>query len=293
MNMPPRRRDHRDSRKSVEPPDFLTSSAPPRYESSVTGWRRFLGQQGPPILFLLLLLLLWQGLNWLGGAELWLLPSPWQIVTEGVDSWLHLGLPQHTLQTLAEAGLGFLLAVATALVLALVVDFSPLLRRTVYPLLVVSQTIPIIAIAPILVLWLGYGIMPKVLVVALVCFFPIVISTADGLRSTDPEWTALLRSMGANRWQIFSKVRFPNALPAFFSGLKVAITYSVIGAVIGEWVGGNLGLAIFMRLAHNSMRFGREFAGIAIVSLLSIVLFLVVAGLERLALPWYYARRPD
>ncbi len=252
--------------------------------------RRLVAQHGPPLLFLLLLLFLWQGLSWLGVVQHWLLPSPWQIVVEGADAWARLGLPQHTLQTLAEAGLGFLLAVATGLALALAVDLSPLLRRTIYPLMVVSQTIPIIAIAPILVLWLGYGIMPKVLVVALVCFFPIVISTADGLRSTDPEWVALLRSMGANRWQIYSKVRLPNALPAFFSGLKVAITYSVIGAVIGEWVGGNQGLAIFMRLAHNSMRFGREFAGIAVVSLLSVALFLLIAGIERLALRWYYAQ---
>lgn len=253
-------------------------------------FRRFIVRQGPPLLFLLLLLLIWQGISWVWGVELWLLPSPWQIAVEGVDAWLHLGLDAHTWQTLKEAVLGFLLAVAAGLTLALVVDFSPLLRRTLYPLLVISQTIPIIAIAPLLVLWLGYGILPKVLVVALVCFFPIVISTADGLRGADPDWTALLRSMGATRWQVFVKVRFPNALPSFFSGLKVAITYSVIGAVIGEWVGGNTGLAVYMRRAHNAFRYAREFAGVAITSLLSILLFLAVTALERVALPWRYAR---
>jgi ABC-type nitrate/sulfonate/bicarbonate transport system permease component len=253
--------------------------------------RRFLAQWGPPAALLLLLLLLWQGATMLGGVQRWLLPSPWQVLTEGIEAWRSLGLPAHTWQTFQEALYGFLLAVGAGLTLALLVDSSALLRRTLYPLLVVSQTIPIIAIAPILVLWLGYGILPKVLVVALVCFFPIVISTADGLRSTDPEWTALLRSMGANRWQILRKVRLPNALPAFFSGLKVAVTYSVIGAVIGEWVGGSVGLAFFMRRAHNSFRYGREFAGIAVTSLLSVVLFLVIAGLERVALPWYFAHR--
>lgn len=248
--------------------------------------RRFLTLWGPPAAMLLLLVLLWQGLSMLGGARLWVLPSPWQVLTEGIEAWRSMGLPAHTWQTLQEALWGFVLAVVTGLGLALLVDSSALLQRTLYPLLVVSQTIPIIAIAPILVLWLGYGILPKVLVVALVCFFPVAISTADGLRSADPEWIALLRSMGATRWQILRKVRLPNALPAFFSGLKVAVTYSVIGAVIGEWVGGSTGLAFFMRRAHNSFRYGREFAGIAVTSLLSVALFLVIVGLERLALPW-------
>ncbi len=209
----------------------------------------------------------------------------------GVDSWRHLGLATHAAQTLLEAVLGFLLAVVTGLVLALAVDLSSLLRRTIYPLLVISQTIPVIALAPLLVLWLGYDIMPKILVVALVCFFPIVVSTADGLRSADPDWIALLRSMGASRWQVLTKVSLPSALPSFFSGLKVGITYSVIGAVIGEWVGGSVGLAFFMRRAHSSFRYDREFAGIAVTALLSIALFGIVAGMERVALPWYLARR--
>jgi ABC-type nitrate/sulfonate/bicarbonate transport system permease component len=253
-------------------------------------WWKGLARYTLPVTAILLLLLLWQGISWIGGVELWLLPSPWQIIEAGVDSWLNLGLDAHTWQTLQEAVIGFLLATATGLILALLIDLSPLLQRTIYPLLVISQTIPIIAIAPILVLWLGYDIRPKVFVVALVCFFPIVVSTADGLRSGDPDWIALLRSMGANRWQIFAKVRFPAALPSFFSGLKVAVTYSVIGAVIGEWVGGNLGLAFFMRRAHTALRFDREFAGIAITSLLSVLLFMIVAGLERLALPWYHTQ---
>ncbi len=252
---------------------------------------RLLAQVGPPLALILLLLLLWQGLSSLLHVQIWILPSPWQIVQAGVDSWRHLGLATHTLQTLLEALLGFVLAVAAGLILALVVDLSSLLRRTIYPLLVISQTIPIIALAPLLVLWLGYDIRPKILVVALVCFFPIVVSTADGLRSADPDWIALLRSMGAGRWQVLTKVSLPNALPSFFSGLKVGITYSVIGAVIGEWVGGSVGLAFFMRRAHTSFRYDREFAGIAVTSLLSIALFGIVALTERVALPWYFARR--
>lgn len=253
----------------------------------------FFGRTAPPLGLILLLLLLWQAAISSGLVQEWLLPSPYKIMVDGIEAWTKMGLALHTWQTLQEAVLGFLLAVVTGLALTLIVDFSPLLRRTLYPLLVASQTIPIIAIAPILALALGYGIEPKLFVVALICFFPIVISTADGLRSADPNWIALLRSMGANRWQSFVKVRFPNALPSFFSGLKVAITYSVIGAVIGEWVGGNVGLAFFMKRAHNAMEFGREFAGIVITSLLSIALFLLIAGSERLALPWYFVRRQE
>ncbi len=144
------------------------------------------------------------------------------------------------------------------------------------------------AIAPLLVIWLGYTIWPKVIVVALVCFFPIVVTTADGLRSADPELLALLQAMGASRRQVFLKVRVPGALPAVFSGIKIAITYSVIGAIIGEWVGASKGLGVFMLRASNSFRTDWVFVAIAISSLLSILLFLAVAVLERLALPWYY-----
>jgi len=144
------------------------------------------------------------------------------------------------------------------------------------------------AVAPLLVIWLGYTIWPKIIVVALVCFFPIVVTSADGLRSADPELLALLQAMGASRRQVFVKVRVPGALPAVFSGIKIAITYSVIGAIIGEWVGASKGLGVFMLRASNSFRTDWVFAAIAISSLLSILLFLSVAVIERLALPWYY-----
>jgi ABC-type nitrate/sulfonate/bicarbonate transport system permease component len=202
-------------------------------------------------------------------------------------------LGMHTWQTLKETWLGLGLSLAVGLGLALLIDFSALLRRTIYPLLVVSQTVPILALAPLLIIWFGYGILPKVIVVALVCFFPIVVSTADGLRVADPDLIALLRAMGANRRQIFMKVRFPGALPSFFSGLKIAITYSVVGAVIGEWVGASRGLGIFMIRSSKNFLTDRVFAAIAVTSLLSILMFGVVMLLERALLPWYHARREE
>jgi ABC-type nitrate/sulfonate/bicarbonate transport system permease component len=251
----------------------------------------FLRQYAPPLALILFLLIAWQIGTWVMQVPKWLLPSPWQIMTAGVEALDLLG--PHTWQTLKETWLGLGLALAVGLGLALVIDFSALLRRTVYPLLVASQTVPILALAPLLIIWFGYGILPKVIVVGLVCFFPIVVSTADGLRVADPDLMALLRAMGANRRQTFFKVRLPGALPSFFSGLKIAITYSVVGAVIGEWVGASRGLGIFMIRSSKNFLTDRVFAAIAVTSLLSILMFAAVIVLERALLPWYYAHREE
>jgi len=252
---------------------------------------RLARRYAPPVLLILLLLILWQVGTWLTGVPKWLLPSPLQVVSAGIEAADLLG--PHTWQTLKETWLGLGLSLVIGLGLALAIDFSALLRRTLYPVLVASQTVPILALAPLLIIWFGYGILPKVIVVALVCFFPIVVSTADGLRAADPDLIALLRAMGASRRQIFTKVRFPGSLPSFFSGLKIAITYSVVGAVIGEWVGASQGLGIFMIRSSKNFLTDRVFAAIAVTSLLSILMFGVVMLLERSLLPWYYAQREE
>jgi len=240
----------------------------------------------PPVLLLALFLAAWQCATWLWRIEAYLLPSPSRIISAGIQA--RGLLSDHVQQTLRETLLGFGLALFSGLALALAIDLSLFLRRALYPLLVVTQTIPMMTLAPLLVIWLGYTIWPKVIVVALVCFFPIVVTAADGLQSADPDMLALLQSMGATRQQVFFKVRVPGALPSVFSGIKIAITYSVIGAIIGEWVGASKGLGVFMLRASNSFRTDWVFAGIAISSLLSMLLFLGVAVAERAALPWYY-----
>ena len=257
----------------------------------LTGGVGLVRQYAASVVLTLLLLGAWQLGTWLLGVTKWLLPSPLQILVAGVEARALLG--PHTWQTLKETWLGLGLSLVVGLGLALLVDFSASLRRTIYPLLVASQTVPILALAPLLIIWFGYGILPKVIVVALVCFFPIVVSTADGLRVADPDLVALLKAMGANRRQIFFKVRMPGALPSFFSGLKIAITYSVVAAVIGEWVGASRGLGIFMIRSSKNFLTDRVFAAIAVTSLLSIVMFALVMLLERSLLPWYYARREE
>jgi len=240
----------------------------------------------PPAVLISLLLVFWQCATWLWRIEAYLLPSPARVLSAGVEA--RGLLSQHVQQTLRETLLGFGLALIGGLALALVIDLSSVLRRALYPVLVVTQTVPVMTIAPLLVIWLGYTIWPKVIVVGLVCFFPIVVTATDGLQSSDPELLALLQSMGATRLQVFRKVRVPGALPSVFSGVKIAITYSVIGAIIGEWVGASSGLGIFMLRAANSFRTDWVFVAIAVSSLLSILLFLAVAVVERVALPWYY-----
>jgi len=250
------------------------------------GARALTARYAPPAALVLAVLALWQIATAVWQIEDWLLPAPVAIARAGWEA--RAILAPHVLQTAQETIWGFLLALAVGLSLGLIIDRWTLARDAIYPLLVVSQTIPTIAIAPLLVIWFGYGIWPKIIVVGLICFFPIVVSTADGLRAADPEMVALLRTMGASRREQFTKVRLPAALPAIYSGIKIAITYSVVGAILGEWVGASRGLGIFMLRATNSFRTDWVFASIAITAVLSIVLFSFVAVIERVSLPWYY-----
>ena len=249
--------------------------------------RQRIARVAPSAVLVLALLVLWQlGVQW-GQVQSWLLPSPTAIVKAAWNARGLLG--PHILQTTLETILGFSLALIVGIGLGLLIDYSSLLRNALYPLLVASQTVPTVAIAPLLVIWFGYGLLPKVLVVGLICFFPIVVSTADGLRSTDPELIGLLRTMGATRVAIFSKVRLPGALPAIYSGVRIAITYSVVGAILAEWVGASQGLGIFMLRATNSFRTDWVFVSIAITAILSLLLFALVSIIERATLRWYYS----
>jgi ABC-type nitrate/sulfonate/bicarbonate transport system permease component len=188
-----------------------------------------------------------------------------------------------------STAVGMVFALITGVGIAAVIDYWPVARRALYPILVASQTVQILAIAPILVIWFGFGMMPTVLIVVLSCFFPMAVSTADGLTSSDPEHIALMRAMGANKRQIWRMVRVPSALPSFFSGLRIAITYSVVAATVGEWVGGAEGLGMYMLRSKNALATDQIFVAMLITSLLSITLFILVFVLERLALPWYFS----
>ena len=179
-------------------------------------------------------------------------------------------------------------AIVFGLILAITLEISRWSRRAVYPLLVISQTIPIIALAPLLLIWFGIDLGPKVFVVALYCFFPIAVACADGLADAEPELINLLKSMHASRWQILWLVRLPGAMPSFFSGLRIAATYGVTGAIFGEYVGAYQGLGIYMQLSVNSHAIVLVFAAILVTAVLSLLLFGLVSLIERIALPWYH-----
>jgi ABC-type nitrate/sulfonate/bicarbonate transport system permease component len=219
----------------------------------------------------------------------WLLPTPADIGLALVHGAPLIGW--HALGTLQEALLGLALAFAVGVGTAVVMDRWPFARRAFYPVLVTSQTVPIIAIAPLLVIWFGYGILPKVLVVALVCFFPVVVATFDGLGAVDPEAVRLVRSMGATGWQLFRRVRWPGALPSIFSGLRIGVTYGVVGAIVGEFVGASRGLGYYLQSSADQLLTERVFAGIAVSAVMSVALFLAVSLVERLAIPWNRAER--
>ena len=221
----------------------------------------------------------------------WLLPPPSSIGAELINS--HNLLLRHTWVTLEEVLLGFTLSLVIGISLATAIAYSRIIERTTYPFVIASQTIPVIAIAPLLLIWIGYGIWPKIIVVVLISFFPIVINTVDGLKVADPDMVNMMRTLGASRWQIFTRIQIPSSLPFLFSGIRIAITMSVIGAVIGEWVGASAGLGYLMTRSAPQFLTDRVFASIFILSIMGILLFTLVVLAERFTIPWHQWDKRD
>jgi ABC-type nitrate/sulfonate/bicarbonate transport system permease component len=243
----------------------------------------------PPLVVVGAVIVAWEAYCRVAGISPVVLPSPTRILEQ---LWAFRGdAVRHTIPTLAETGLGLSLSVAVSVVAAVAMDRFESVRRALEPLFIASQTVPVVAIAPLLVLWFGFGLAPKVLIVVLVTFFPVTVALLDGFAVASGEATDLLRSFGADRMQTFRKVRWPAALPSFFTGLRIAATYGVIGAVFGEYVGAYEGLGIWMQLSQNAFRTDLVFAAILLSGVLSVGLFWLVKALERLVIPWYRASR--
>ena len=221
----------------------------------------------------------WEALVRALEVQRWLLPAPSVIVRELVVS--RGLLLDHAATTLTEVILGFGLATSAGILLAGAIASSRLLERSIYPFIIASQTIPYIAIAPLLLVWVGPEITSKVIVVALISFFPIVVNLVDGLRSTDREMVNVLRTLGASPMQLFLKLHVHAAVPYLTSGLKVAAVVSVIGAVVGEWVGAQGGLGWLMKISGPQFQTPRVFASIVVLSAMAILLFALIAGVER------------
>ncbi|MGW8949312.1 ABC transporter permease [Streptomyces sp. NPDC055709] len=222
-------------------------------------------------------------------VEAYLVPSPGatlDVLLEKTDYVWH-----HTWVTTYETLLGFVIAVAVGVFAAVVMVYSQTVEKTLYPILLFAQVVPKIAIAPLFVVWLGFGIAPKILIAVLIAFFPVVISMVTGLKAVDPEMLQLSATMGAGPWQTFVKIRFPASLPHLFAGLKVAVTLAVTGAVVGEFVGANEGLGYVILQANGNLDTPMLFAGLLVMSLIGVVLFVLVEVAEKLLLPWHASRR--
>ncbi len=243
----------------------------------------------PAVCAVALLLILWQGLCVSGIVPAYMLPSPVDVVkalwNERALLW------EHAVITLKEAAIGLAVGVAIGVGFAALMDSFELLYRAVYPILVMTQTIPSVAIAPLLVLWFGYEMTPKIILVVLATFFPVTVGVLEGFRSADRDAIALLRSMGAGKWQIFRYLKAPSALPQFFSGLRIAAAYSVVGAVISEWLGGFGGLGVYMTRVKKAFAFDKMFAVILLISALSLLLMRLVDGAERFCMPYRFLDR--
>jgi ABC-type nitrate/sulfonate/bicarbonate transport system permease component len=239
------------------------------------------------VLILLVLVGGWEAYARLGNVDDFILPAPTEVASA---LWDDRGLLWHNLLVTAqEIGLGILVALVAGALLAIVIHLSPTLRRVLYPLLVGSQAVPIVIIAPLLVVWFGFGIAPKLAIIALVCFFPVVGTTLDALAAVDPEQRKLLQTLDASRWQEFRWVEAPAALPGALSGAKIAVAVAVIGAVFAEYAGSSAGLGNVILQAVPQLETARAYAAVVLLAAFAILLFLLLSLAERLLVPW--ARR--
>lgn len=230
------------------------------------------------------ILILWQGICTLGLVDSFLLPSPVQVLKAFVEEFS--ALMQHSAVTLSEAFIGLVLGILFGFVMAVIMDQVDALYKAFYPLIVLTQTVPTVAIAPLLVLWFGYEMAPKIILIVITTFFPITVGLLNGFRSADQDSINLLRAMGAGRWQIFRIVKLPGALSQFFAGLRISASYAVVGAVISEWLGGFSGLGVYMTRVKKAFSFDKMFAVIFLISIISLLLMKGVDLLQKKCMPW-------
>ncbi len=238
----------------------------------------------PAVLSVVSAFVIWEIYVRVSGISPLMLPAPSRVLEQMVQNRVLLW--DNTVPTLKATFAGFAMSLTVAFGLSIILDFMPRVRRALFPIFVVSQTLPLVAIAPLVVLWFGFDLTPKVLLVALVTFFPMLVALVDGYASTDPEIEDLMRSMGATRGQTFRAARFPSAMPYFFAGLRISITYAVVAAIFAEYVGARAGLGIVILNAKNSFRPDIVLAAVVISSLLTLVLFAATALLQRTVLRW-------
>ena len=243
----------------------------------------------PTVIALLQVLGLWVYICFSGTVPKSLLPSPLDVWNAFCEDW-QLML-RHARVTLTETFIGLALGIIIGFLTAVIMDRFRIVKKMIYPLIIISQTIPTVAIAPLLVLWLGYQMLPKVVLIVLIVFFPISISLLEGFASIDKDTVNLMRSMGANRLQIFRYVKVPGALGHFFSSLKISVSYAVVGAVLAEWLGGTEGLGCYMTRVRKAFSYDKMFAVIILISIISLLLIWLTGFLQKKLMPWEKVNR--
>jgi ABC-type nitrate/sulfonate/bicarbonate transport system permease component len=237
-----------------------------------------------PVMTLVLGVVLWETAVRAFQVPGYILPAPSKIAKA---FFLDIRLiTRHVKATLFAAGLGIFFSVIFALIAAVIMDRFEPVKKALYPLLIISQTIPIMAVAPLMLIWFGFGYLPKILIIILMCFFPIAVSLIDGFSQVDRDYMDLFRAIKANRIQIYRDLKFPNALPYFFAGLKISVTYTLMAAIIAEWLGGNEGIGVYMLRAKQAFALDKVFAAVAFIVLLSIILIGIVNWIDRKAVHW-------
>jgi NitT/TauT family transport system permease protein len=242
-----------------------------------------------PLWLVVMLVVLWDVLIRVIGIPPYLVPNPLSVARQLVAEWPML--LRETMPTLYATLGGFALSALIGVPIAMWIAHSRTVESFVYPLLVFSQSVPKVAVAPLFVVWFGFGIVPKVIAAFLLGFFPVVVSTVQGFKSIEPDVIDLARSMGASPWKVFIKFRLPTALPSIFSGLKVSVTLAVVGAVVGEFVGSNSGIGYVLQKATGSFDLPLMFAALVLLSLVGVLLFLAIEGVERWLMPWHASQR--
>ena len=240
--------------------------------------------KAPPVVSLLCVFLIWLFVSEGGLIPAYMLPSPIEVITAFAEDFS--AIMKHASVTLHEALYGLMLGTALGFIISVLMDRFSFLYKALYPVIIITQTIPAIAIAPLLVLWMGFSAAPKITLVVITTFFPITVSLLDGFKSADGDAERLLKSMGANRIQIFRHIKLPSALPSFFSGLKVSASYAVVGAVIAEWLGGFEGLGVYMTRVKKAYAFDKMFAVIIFICLVSLLLMGAVTLASKISMPW-------
>jgi ABC-type nitrate/sulfonate/bicarbonate transport system permease component len=226
----------------------------------------------------------WQVICSLELVESFMLPSPVQVVTALVTEFPLL--MEHAAVTMGEAIIGLAAGVLLGFVMAVIMDHYDFLYKAFYPLIVLTQTVPAVAIAPLLVLWFGYGMAPKIILIVITTFFPIAVGLLNGFKEADKDSINLLRAMGASRLQVFRHIKLPGAISQLFAGLRISASYAVVGAVISEWLGGFNGLGVYMTLVKKAYAFDKMFAVIFLISIVSLLLIKLVDVAERKCMPW-------